>query len=86
MGSGHSSRPAVHPSRASDGELYAKDAALQRKRYVVERTLGWLICCRRLRYRVDRTAASFHAFVYLVILILCVCRVVSPSRARTPAR
>ncbi len=41
---------------------------------------------RRLRYRVDRTAASFHAFVYLAILILCVRRVVSPSRARAPAR
>jgi transposase len=51
---------------------------------VVERTLGWLKGFRRLRYRVDRTAASFQAFVYLAVLVLCVRHLL--SRARTGAR
>ena len=62
------------------GELYAEDAALQRKRYVVERTLSWLKGFRRVRYRVDRTAVSFQAFVYLAILVICVRRLMSQSR------
>jgi transposase len=65
------------PAEQTAGELYVQDAALQRKRYVVERTLGWLKGFRRLRYRVDRTAASFQAFVYLAILVLCVRRLKS---------
>src|SRR5215203_2216044 len=72
------------PAEQAAGELYAQDAALQRKRYVVERTLGWFKGFRRLRYRVDRTAASFQAFVYLAILVLCVRRLVSQSRASAP--
>ncbi len=71
------------PAEQAAGELYAQDAALQRKRYVVERTLGWLKGFRRLRYRVDRTAKSFHAFVYLAVLVLCVRRLI--SRPRTDA-
>lgn len=43
---------------------------------MVERTPGWLKSFRRLRYRVDRTATSFHAFVYLAMLVLCVRRLV----------
>ncbi len=73
------------PTEQATGELYAEDGTLQRKRYVVERTLGWLKGFRRLRYRVDRTAASFQAFVYLAILVLCVRRLVSPSRAGATA-
>jgi transposase len=73
------------PAEQATGELYAEDTALQRKRYVVERTLGWLKGFRRLRYRVDRTAASFHAFVYLAMLVLCVRRLISPSRPGMPA-
>ena len=72
------------PAEQAVGELYAEDAVLQRKRYVVERTLGWLKGFRRLRYRVDRTAASFHAFVYLAVLVLCVRRLMRPSRSRRP--
>jgi hypothetical protein len=45
-----------------------EDASLRPKCYVVERTRGWRESFPRLRYRVDRTAASFHAFVYLAIL------------------
>ena len=72
-------RSCIPPEQAV-GELYAEDAALQRKRYVVERTVGWLKGFRRLRYRVDRTAASFHAFVYLAVLVLCVRRLFGYSR------
>src|SRR5215208_3451678 len=74
------------PTEQTAGELYARDILLQRKRYVVERTLGWLKGFRRLRYRVDRTAASFQAFVYLAVLVLCVRRLMSSSRADAAAR
>jgi transposase len=74
------------PTEQAVGELYAEDIGLQRKRYVVERTLGWLKGFRRLRYRVDRTAASFQAFVYLAVLVLCVRRLMSQSRVGAPAR
>jgi transposase len=74
------------PVEQATGELYLEDVAVQRKRYVVERTLGWLKSFRRLRYRVDRTAASFQAFVYLAILVLCVRRLIHPTQVDTPAR
>jgi putative transposase len=67
------------PVEQATGELYLEDVAVQRKRYVVERTLSWLKSFRRLRYRVDRTSASFQAFVYLAILVLCVRRLMRPS-------
>jgi transposase len=68
------------------GELYPQGAALQRKRYVVERTLGWLKGFRRLRYRVNRTAKSFHAFVYLAVLVLCLRRLISRFRSNASGR
>jgi len=74
------------PAEQAIGELYGEDVVLQRKRYVVERTIGWLKGFRRLRFRVDCTAASFQAFVYLAILVLCVRRLVSQSRASAPTR
>jgi transposase len=73
------------PREQAVGELYAEDTTLQRKRYVVERTLGWLKGFRRLRYRVDRSAVSFHAFVYLAVLVLCVRHLIRPVRADAPA-
>ena len=48
---------------------------------MVERTLGWLKAFRWLRYRVDRTAASFQAFLSLAVLVLCVRRLISQSGA-----
>src|SRR5829696_6018843 len=51
------------PAEQAVGEPYAEDAMLQKKRYVVERTISWLKGFRRLRYRVDRTATSFACFV-----------------------
>ena len=74
------------PAEQATGELYGEDASLERKRYVVERTLGWLKSFRRLRYRVDRTAASFHAFVYLAVLVICVRRAVGDERGRPRRR
>src|SRR5918994_5354029 len=74
------------PTEQATGELYTENAALQRKRYVVERTLGWLKSFRRLRYRVDRTAASFQAFVYLAVLVICLRRLISRPRRGAPAR
>ena len=75
-----------HALREAVGEPYAEDASLLRKRYVVERTLSWLKAFRRLRYIVERTAKSFHALVYLAVLVLCVRRLLSPSRGGAPAR
>ena len=68
------------------GELYAEDAKLQRQRHVVERPFGWLNGFRRLCYRIDRTSASNEAFVYLVVLVLCVRRPVSQPREGALAR
>jgi transposase len=76
-------RSCIPPEQAV-GELYAEDATVQRKRYVVERTLSWLKALCRLRYRVDRTKASVHAFVYLAVLVLCVRRLISPCRGGSP--
>lgn len=78
-------RRCIPPGQAT-GELYPEDVTLQRKRYVVERTLSWLKGFRRLRYRVDCTAASIHAFVYLAILVLCVRRAVGEERERQHGR
>jgi transposase len=78
-------RSCIPPEQAV-GELYAEDPSLLRKRYVIERILSWLKAFRRLRYRVDRTAKSFHAFVYLAVLVLCVRRFLGPSRSGAPAR
>jgi putative transposase len=72
------------PAEQAIGDLYAQDAALERKRYVVERTLGWLKAFRRLRYRVDRTAVSFHSFVYLAVLVVCVRRLIRSACAAVP--
>jgi transposase len=78
--------PAILRGILPDAAKTAVPTLLADKGYVVERTVGWLKGFRRLRYRVDRTAASFHAFVYLAILVLCVRRLLNPSHVRAPAR
>ncbi len=45
-----------------------------KKRYVIEQTNAWLKSFRRLRMRFDYHAASFEAFLYLAIIIICVRR------------
>jgi transposase len=74
------------PAEQATGALYVEDTALERKRYAVERTIGWLKGFRRLRYRVDRTAASFQAFVYLAVLVVCVRRLIGKSRPGVSAQ
>jgi transposase len=41
------------------------------KRWVVERTHGWLLAFRRLTVRYDRHAASVLAFLYLACALVC---------------
>jgi transposase len=50
--------------------MYTKEKG--KRRYVIERTNAWLKSFRRLRMRFDYTAASFEAFLYLAILVICV--------------
>jgi transposase len=51
---------------------YLYDKLKGKKRFVVERTNAWLKSFRRLRMRFDYKAASFEAFLYLAILVICV--------------
>ena len=44
---------------------------LGRYRWVVERTLAWLNCFRRLRVREERRAAIHEAFLYLRCALIC---------------
>lgn len=60
--------------RAGFEEVYRYDKALGRQRYVIERTNGRLKSFRRLHFRFDRTSASFEAFLWLAVLVLCVRR------------
>ena len=59
------------PVEQGEESLYAHDPLLYRRRWVVERTHSWLKSFRRLRYRVDRTSASFEAFLYLAVIVIC---------------
>ena len=53
---------------------YMYDKAEGAKRYVIERTNAWLKSFRRVRTRFDYKAASFEAFLYLAIIVICVRR------------
>jgi len=53
---------------------YLYDKLQGRKRFVVERTNAWVKSFKRLRFRFDYTAASFEAFLYLAIIVICVRR------------
>jgi transposase len=44
---------------------------LGRHRWVVERTLGWLLSYKRLALRYDRTATTITALVRLAVLLIC---------------
>lgn len=48
-----------------------------KKRYVIERTNAWIKSFRRLRMRFDYKIASFEAFLYLAIIVICVRRLLS---------
>ena len=46
-------------------------ARLGRHRWVVERTLGWLLTFKRLALRYDRTAATITALARLAVTLIC---------------
>ena len=46
-------------------------ARLGRHRWVVERTLGWLLSYRRLALRYDRTAVTITALARLAVILIC---------------
>src|SRR3712207_5750803 len=46
-------------------------ARLGRHRWVVERTLGWLLSCKRLALRYDRSAATITALARLAVTLIC---------------
>ncbi len=44
---------------------------LGRHRWVVERTLGWLLSYKRLALRYDRTAVTITALAQLAVTLIC---------------
>lgn len=56
--------------------MYSYDADIGKQRFIVERTNAWLKSFRRLRNRFDYQTASFEAFLYLAIIIICVRRLI----------
>jgi transposase len=44
---------------------------LGRHRWVVERTLGWLLSYKRLALRYDRTAVTINALARLAVTLIC---------------
>ena len=46
-------------------------ARLGRHRWVVERTLGWLLSYKRLALRYDRSAATITALARLAVTLIC---------------
>jgi transposase len=44
---------------------------LGRHRWVVERTLGWLLSYKRLALRYDRTAVTITALARLAVILIC---------------
>ena len=53
---------------------------LDRHRYVVERSLAWLVGCRRLQVRYERRADLLLGFLHLACALMCL-KVHSPSEA-----
>ncbi len=46
-------------------------ARLRRHRWVVERTLGWLLSYERLALHYDRSAATITALARLAVTLIC---------------
>ncbi len=44
---------------------------LSRHRWVVERTLGWLLSYKRLALRYDRSATTINAQARLAVTLIC---------------
>lgn len=47
---------------------------LGRHRWVVERTVSWLVGCRRLHHRYKRKAEHFLAFTSIACTLICLRR------------
>lgn len=45
---------------------------LGKMRFKIERTNAWIKSFRRLRFRFDYTLASFQAFTYLALIVICI--------------
>lgn len=50
---------------------YRYNKSLGKMRFKVERTNGWIKSFRRLHFRFDYTPASFKAFTYLALIVIC---------------
>lgn len=50
---------------------------LGRHRWVVERTLGWLLSYKRLALRYDRTARTITALARLAVTLICARRLLA---------
>ena len=57
---------------------------LGRHRWKAERTIAWLVGCRRLRVRYDRSSERFYAFAMLAGDRLCYNRLPCATTARLP--
>jgi transposase len=44
---------------------------LGRHRWVVDRTIGWLLSCKRLALRYGRTATTITALARLAVTLIC---------------
>ena len=65
-------------------------ALIGRYRWVVERTLSWLLGCRRLGVRYERRADLSQGLLHLACALICVrflwpldCAVIAPAGAAT---
>jgi transposase len=52
---------------------------LARHRYVVERSLAWLLGCRRLQVRYERRADILLGFVWLACALICLTSLNQPK-------
>jgi len=50
---------------------------LGKMRFKIERTNGWIKSFRRLHFRFDYTLASFQAFTYLALIVICLRKLIS---------
>lgn len=52
------------------------DPKVGKQRFVVERTNAWIKSFKRLKFRFDRSALSFEAFLYLGVMVILVRRLI----------
>ena len=56
---------------ASPGSAASPASVWGRRRWVVERTIGWLLSYKRLALRYDRTAPTINALARLAVALIC---------------